>query len=378
MSRSTEHPPFPDDIPTHPLIVVDYARIVAGDEAEVDKLWDAATNLGFWYLKNHGVEVEANGMFDMGEATMALPLEEKMKYEQGDDGNSFGYKARGAIATGASGARDIIEFINIGADDAHAYPDVVHRTYPPVVQNDFMGRVAQPFVRKSTEVNNVLLRAFERRLGLPDGALAKRHDVRENSGSEARVTYVKASARGEGNTQDAPTQEKEKETLAIGAHTDFGSLSFLHNRLGGLQVLPPGTDQWFYVRPIPGHAICNLGDAMAIFSGGILRSNIHRVLPPPGAQRNFDRWSLVFFTRPGDSVVLKALADESPLIARAVETAQRKESGSTSPGNNTATNLVNTGETAGEWFKRRIMNQRINNRKGPETWAASRGTEIRV
>ena len=29
-------------------------------------------------------------MFDMGAETMALPLEEKMKFEQGDSGYSFG------------------------------------------------------------------------------------------------------------------------------------------------------------------------------------------------------------------------------------------------------------------------------------------------
>jgi isopenicillin N synthase-like dioxygenase len=80
--------------------------------------------------------------------------------------------------------------------------------------------------------------------------------------------------------------------LLISAYA--GRQSFLHNRLGGLQVLPPGTDEWKYVKvgrcpcsnrvlglpfqPMPGHAICNLGDAMAIFSAGILRSNLHRVV----------------------------------------------------------------------------------------------------
>lgn len=29
-------------------------------------------------------------MFDMGSETMALPMDEKMPYEQGDDGGSFG------------------------------------------------------------------------------------------------------------------------------------------------------------------------------------------------------------------------------------------------------------------------------------------------
>lgn len=33
-------------------------------------------------------------MFDMGAETMALPLEEKLKFEQGDEGVSFGYLSR--------------------------------------------------------------------------------------------------------------------------------------------------------------------------------------------------------------------------------------------------------------------------------------------
>jgi len=41
-------PPFPDNVPTHPLLIVDYALIEAGDESEIDKLWKAATELGFW------------------------------------------------------------------------------------------------------------------------------------------------------------------------------------------------------------------------------------------------------------------------------------------------------------------------------------------
>jgi Trm5-related predicted tRNA methylase len=41
-------PPFPDDVPTHPLLVVDYSLIKEGNQQEIDKLWKAATELGFW------------------------------------------------------------------------------------------------------------------------------------------------------------------------------------------------------------------------------------------------------------------------------------------------------------------------------------------
>ena len=42
-------------------------------------------------LKNHGMDADVEAMFDMGREAMALPLEEKMKYELGDEGGSFGF-----------------------------------------------------------------------------------------------------------------------------------------------------------------------------------------------------------------------------------------------------------------------------------------------
>jgi isopenicillin N synthase-like dioxygenase len=342
-------PPFPDNVPTHPLLIVDYALIIAGDESEIDKLWKAATELGFWYLKNHGVDFEVNEMFDMGVETMQLPVEEKMKFEQGNDGMSFGYKAAGANATDEYGTMDTVEFINVAKDDALAWPKTARRTYPAPTMARMESTIV-PFVCKSLAVNATLMNVFNDRLGLPEGELAKRHSMEEFSGSEARC--IKNPPRPQGMSE---------EQRAIGAHTDFGSLSFLHNRLGGLQVLVPGTEKWQFVKPIPGHAICNIGDAMAVFSGGILRSNTHRVVTPPGAQAHYERWSLVFFTRPGNSVLLQALAGQSPTIAAAVAKAPE--------------NKFNTGSTSLEWFSRRIKNQRIANRTGPETWSASRGTE---
>ncbi len=48
MPGLTTFPPFPDGVPTHPLLVVDYELIKDGDEKEIEKLWEAATQLGFW------------------------------------------------------------------------------------------------------------------------------------------------------------------------------------------------------------------------------------------------------------------------------------------------------------------------------------------
>ena len=69
---------------------------------------------------------------------------------------------------------------------------------------------------------------------------------------------------------------------------------------------------------------------------------------PPGAQAGLERWSLVYFTRPADSVALHALVKASSIVANAV--AQKPEQN------------FDTKVTAGEWFARRVKNRRIKNR----------------
>ena len=71
--------------------------------------------------------------------------------------------------------------------------------------------------------------------------------------------------------------------------------------------------------------------------------------PPPGEQSKYERWSLVYFTRPGNSVLLKPLVEKSPIIAETVVKHPEKN--------------INTGQTSYEWFSRRIKYQRIKNRK---------------
>lgn len=68
---------------------------------------------------------------------------------------------------------------------------------------------------------------------------------------------------------------------------------------------------------------------------------------PPKDQAAYERWSLVFFLRPANDVTLRALSDESPLIADAVA-----KSGEPAK--------FNPGQTAQEWFFRRNRGMRTN------------------
>lgn len=57
----------------------------------------------------------------------------------------------------------------------------------------------------------------------------------------------------------------------------------------------------------------NMGDGMVKFSDGIGRSNLHRVAYAPGEQAMCDRYSLAYFSRPEDDIVMEPLvaADET-------------------------------------------------------------------
>ncbi|GAA6011324.1 hypothetical protein JCM10207_008300 [Rhodosporidiobolus poonsookiae] len=359
---------FPEDLECHPLLVVDYAKIAAGDEAEVDTLYKACSSIGFFYLKNFGFEEAVEPMFEMGQATFALEREELMPFEQGDSGMSAGYKFAGSTNVDAKGNVDTVHFINVAKDDALAYPQVVQRTYPHTVV-DRMSTVTD-FVRRSDTVLQTLMASLEPRLGLPSGTFAALHKEGDVSGSEARC--ILKSAPGEKGFLAEGVGEDGEPSAAIGAHTDFGvrfscatflAISMLHGRgCGGLQVLPPGTSKWQNIRPIPRHAVCNVGDTLSVYSGNILKSNIHRVVPPPPPQNTSARWSLVYFIRPGYANELYPLVDRSPVVAAHAAS-------------DPAMQRLERGATAGEWFKRRVVKQRAANRKGPETWAESRGTE---
>ena len=188
-------------------------------------------------LKNHGAEREVEALFDLGREFMNLPLDEKMAYEEGDDGMQFGcaafndilqpresvqlttstlrYKAAGYHSADEHGTLDETEFLDVAKDDVLAFPTVIHRTYPPLVANATPS-VFLPFMRKSIALNHVLLGVLNDKLGLDKGTLAALHRTEETSGCVARVIRT------------PPQVGKKPEILErqalLGAHTDFGSL----------------------------------------------------------------------------------------------------------------------------------------------------------
>jgi len=161
------------------------------------------------------------------------------------------------------------------------------------------------YARHCRAAIDCMLEHLNTHLELPPGTLANLHRINECSGDHVRFTQ-------------APPRPFDEAKARRAEHTDFGSITILFNWLGGLQIRVPDTTDWVYVRPIPGSCVVNLGDAMVKFTAGLLRSNIHRVVPAVGEQANLMRNSLVFFSRPENSVVLRrlkgGLIDAQPVV----------------------------------------------------------------
>ena len=149
-------PPFPKDISTAPLLRLKLQKLLDNDPTETERLWQACTNEGFFYLDlrhpkgelmsesphvNGSVlnenghqnlskytsstlsdEIEIDGeaflrsadrLFPVGEELFALPVDEKARYDLKDEGSYFGYKGYGSGITDQQGTRDRNEFYNV-------------------------------------------------------------------------------------------------------------------------------------------------------------------------------------------------------------------------------------------------------------------------
>ncbi|KAL2006257.1 hypothetical protein VTN00DRAFT_9911 [Thermoascus crustaceus] len=323
-------PPFPDDVPTAPLFRLSLEKLLRKDKGEIQRFCEACEDIGFFYLdlreseQGNSILGDADTLFTVGESLFELSLEEKQKYDFSKQNSYFGYKAQGAVVVDRQGNLDRNEFYNVSKDDILGVSAPLPA--PEVMQQN--RDTLKSFIENAHSIVTLILNLLNEHLELPPSTLSNVHRLHAVSGDQVR--FIKA-----------PPQPVDDRRTALGEHTDFGSVTILFNRLGGLQVLPPGENaEWCYVRPLPGHAIVNLGDAMVKFTNGLLRSNIHRVVAPPGAQGDSTRYSLVYFSRPEDDVQLKRL-DGSNLIPPL------------------ATGMVEEEINSKDWIIRRALGRRV-------------------
>jgi isopenicillin N synthase-like dioxygenase len=287
-----------------------------------DQLWDAAVEVGFFQLVNHGIDGSAvEDAFERAATFFALPGETKARWSL-PPGTNSGWEHRSQVRP-STGTRDEKESYQVtlprmdrlglwpGDDDLPGFRAAMTR-----------------FEERNWELAMRVLASFARKLGLGHRFFTERHDRKSPTyQSTLRLLHYlpadpEAGAAGQ---------------WRAGAHTDFDCLTLLHQRPGqhGLQLSPgreaPGPDdpagrlRWTPVEPIPDVVTCNIGDMLVRWSDDALRSTLHRVRMPRPGEHHGSRYSIAYFAQADTDVVIEGPAGRYGPITAADYLRQRIE-----------------------------------------------------
>jgi isopenicillin N synthase-like dioxygenase len=278
-------------------------------QAVARRLDEVCRTVGFAQIVGHRVPDDLIAdMLALTSAFFDLPVEEKVRYVPSAPNINRGYAPFGsealAYSLGADEALpDMFEAFNIGVDtwpageayyEAEAHRMFAANLWPP--QPERMRAVWVAYFEAMSTLAGTLMSAFARALDLPDDYFVER------TGRAPNVMRANRYVRQPGSPDPAPGQ------MRMGAHTDYGACTILlADDVPGLEILGP-EGVWHDVRPLPGAFIINIGDLLARWTNDRWRSTLHRVVPPPSAEKGpAVRRSVAFFHEGNHDAVVECL-----------------------------------------------------------------------
>ncbi|GAB92182.1 2-oxoglutarate and iron-dependent oxygenase domain-containing protein, partial [Gordonia rhizosphera] len=207
-------------------------------EEIADQLWSAATDIGFFQVVDHGIDMaEVNQAFTMAEAFFALPAEVKQQYPLKKGTNAgWEYKSQVRPSVGTADEKESYQYTRPRMSEL----------WPSEEEITGFRSTIEAFERKCWSIAMDLLSCFAVRLGVDRDFFTRAHDPESpNYQSTLRLLHY------------YPFPEDMLGVDGVwraGAHTDFDALTLLFQRAGqgGLQVLPGAEAQgqaWTPVEP---------------------------------------------------------------------------------------------------------------------------------
>ncbi|KAG6363810.1 hypothetical protein INS49_008913 [Diaporthe citri] len=312
-------PPQPSSFHIPTIDIAPYLEDASTDAARqvVDDVRNACMTAGFFSLVGHGIPREMqDGVLCAAKKLFDLPLAEKEALRHPLIKNR-GYEVIGAQTLQENTLPDLKEGFYIGkdlpleSDKVKAHPELLGQNMFPASLPD--GDFRLPTERYYAAVLDLSMRVLEiLAKGLPYGDDIFHEFVSNDPVCIMRLLHYPPQPQAQAQSQSPPRDQRQ---LGAGAHTDFGAITLLlQDTAGGLQVQDPHTQSWHAVEPNEDAYVVNIGDMLALWTKGIYRSAVHRVINSSGAHR----YSVPFFFDGNAEAQLRPFDGSEPVGGRVV------------------------------------------------------------
>ncbi|KAF6830839.1 1-aminocyclopropane-1-carboxylate oxidase 2 [Colletotrichum musicola] len=271
-----------------------FSEELAGRRSVAQKIREAATTSGFFYITNHGIDPAiADAAHEACLDYFRQDEESKMRSWVGKSRYFNGYKPPGSQRINKSESVDVRETFSWTYDPRHD-PDVKDvdaipeeaRRYLRIEDFHWEGTDNQPQFKKSIirywqsclKLARVLVRAFALSLELPEDYFDAKFAYPD---AALALNYYPPLVNAPSDTSDGDADAK----VSIGSHTDFQLFTILwQDSVGGLQVLNR-QGQWIRAAPIPGTFVVNIADYLQRITNDTYVSTVHRAQNLSGRER---------------------------------------------------------------------------------------------
>ena len=293
------------------LPIIDLSPLRSSNPADYKKvgmeLCEAASTVGFFYIKNHGIsQIEIKEIFDISERFFAS--EEHQKSAVSISPFHRGWLHIGAAKMYGNKKSDYKESFVWGLEVAEDDPDfrTGGRLLAPNQWPAFIPEMREKLAAYFTEAQicgEKLLKALAKGLQVPGDYFLKEIDKPVSRGA---LIYYPPNHPNRYPNQRLPEKYGRFFQVGSGEHTDYGTLTMLcQDQIGGLQIKgKSGT--WVSAEPIEGTFVVNIGDLLARWSNGRFESTPHRVINSSTQAR----YSLAMFVDPNWNATIKPLTQD--------------------------------------------------------------------
>ena len=274
--------------------ILDVGPLVAGDDDPtlINALHRACADVGFLYVRNHGVSMALVETLKESAATFfAAPMAEKMKIAIDPRIQGYlplGYRSyEGEDRAGTSHQ----EGFWIGHDRPLNNDALLDGPVQwPDGQPD-LKRAMLPYFDAVESLAGALMRGFSLALGLDEHRFA---DFFKKPLTRLKVNHYPP--------QNTPTADND---IGVVPHSDSGGFTILwQDNCGGLEIQNKN-GEWVGAPPLKETFVINLGNIMQIWSNGRFSSTPHRVIN----RSNRDRYSIPLFVNPSADIDIRPLID---------------------------------------------------------------------